>query len=75
VPLIERLAHFKLEDKAMTSSELKRQSVASLKRIANYLGIMVPRDFTREDIFETICDRLGSPEENRVGWRLLDQWK
>jgi hypothetical protein len=59
----------------MTKTELKRHPVSSLKRIANYLGIMVPRDFTRDDIFDTICDRLGSPEENRVGWRLLDQWK
>jgi len=59
----------------MTKTELKRQPVSSLKRIANYLGIMVPRDFSGDDIFETICDRLGSPEENRVGWRLLDQWK
>jgi hypothetical protein len=59
----------------MTRTELKRQPVSSLKRIANYLGIMVPRDFTRDDIFDTICDRLGNPEENRVGWRLLDQWK
>jgi len=59
----------------MTKTELKRQPVSSLKRIANYLGIMVPRDFTRDDIFETICDRLGSPEDNPVGWRLLDQWK
>ena len=59
----------------MTKTELKRQPVSSLKRIANYLGIMVPRDFTRDDIIETICDRLGRPEENRVGWRLLDQWK
>jgi len=59
----------------MTRTELKRQPVSSLKRIANYLGIMVPRDFTRDDIFDIICDRLGSPEENRVGWRLLDQWK
>jgi len=59
----------------MTKTELKRQPVSNLKRIANYLGIMVPRDFTRDDIFDTICDRLGSPEENRVGWRFLDQWK
>jgi len=59
----------------MTKTELKRQPVSSLKWIANCLGIMVPRDFTRDDIFDTICDRLGSPEENRVGWRLLDQWK
>jgi hypothetical protein len=59
----------------MTKTELKRQPVSSLKRIANYMCIMVPRDFSRDDIFETICDRLGSPEENRVGWRLLDQWK
>jgi len=73
VPLIERLVLIQLKDKTMTRTELKRQSVASLKRIANYLGIMVPRDFTRQDVFDTICDRLGSPEENRLGWRLLDQ--
>ncbi|MDI6852960.1 MAG: hypothetical protein QME75_05070 [Deltaproteobacteria bacterium] len=59
----------------MTKTDLKRQPVSSLKRIANYMGIIVPRDFSRDDIFETICDRLGSPEENRVGWWLLDQWK
>jgi len=59
----------------MTKSELRHKSVSILKRIANYMGLMVPRDFTKQDIFETICDRLGSPEENRVGWRLLDQWK
>jgi hypothetical protein len=35
---------------------------------------MIPRDFTKQDIFESICDRLGSPEENRVGWKLLDQY-
>jgi hypothetical protein len=59
----------------MTKTELKRQSVAVLKRIAYPMGLRIPRDFTKNDIFETICDRLGSPEENPVGWRLLDQWK
>ena len=59
----------------MTKTELKRQTVSNLKRIAKDLGITVPRDFTKNDIYETICDRLGSPEGNPVGWRLLDQWK
>jgi hypothetical protein len=58
----------------MTKTELKRKPVSSLKRIAYYLGLVIPRDFTRQDIFESICDRLGSPEENRVGWKLLDQY-
>jgi len=64
-----------MEDKTMTKSELRQRPVSSLKRIANYLGLIIPRDFTKQDTFETIFDRLGSPEENRVGWRLLDQWK
>jgi len=59
----------------MTKSELRQRPVSSLKRIANYPGLFIPRDFTRGDIFEIICDRLGSPEENRVGWTLLDQFK
>ena len=59
----------------MTKTELKRQRVSSLKRIAYYMGLMIPRDFTKQDIFESICDRLGSPEENRVGWKLLDQYQ
>jgi hypothetical protein len=64
-----------MEDKTMTKSELRQRPVSSLKRIANYLGLFIPRDFTKQDTFETICDRLGSPEENRVGWTLLDQFK
>jgi hypothetical protein len=59
----------------MTKSELRQRPVSSLKRIANYLGLFIPRDFTSGDIFEIICDRLGNPEENRVGWTLLDQFK
>ena len=59
----------------MTKTELKRKPVSSLKRIAYYMGLMIPRDFTKQDIFESICDRLGSPEENRVGWKLLDQYE
>jgi len=59
----------------MTKSELRQKSVSSLKRIAYYMGLMIPRDFTKQDIFESICDRLGSPEENRVGWKLLDQYQ
>ena len=59
----------------MTKSELRQRPVSSLKRIANYLGLFIPQGFTKQDTFETICDRPGSPEENRVGWRLLDQWK
>ena len=59
----------------MTKSELRQKPVSSLKRIAHYMGLMIPRDFTKQDIFESICDRLGSPEENRVGWKLLDQYE
>jgi hypothetical protein len=59
----------------MTKSELRQKSVSSLKRIAHYMGLVIPRDFTKQDIFESICDRLGSPEENRVGWKLLDQYE
>jgi hypothetical protein len=59
----------------MTKTELKRKPVSSLNRIAHYLGLVIPRDFTKQDIFESICDRLGNPEENRVGWKLLDQYE
>jgi hypothetical protein len=59
----------------MTKSELRQKPASSLKRIAHNMGLVIPRDFTRQDVFETICDRLGSPEENRVGWKLLDQYK
>ena len=59
----------------MTKNELRQKPVSSLKRIAYYMGLMIPRDFTKEDIFESICDRLGSPEDNRVGWKLLDQYE
>jgi hypothetical protein len=59
----------------MTKTELKRKQVNSLKRIAYYMGLVIPRDFTKQDIFESICDRLGSPEDNRVGWKLLDQYE
>ena len=59
----------------MTKTELKRKPVTCLRQIGQYLGLVIPRDFTKQDIFETICDRLGSPEENRVGWKLLDQYE
>ena len=59
----------------MTKTELKRKPVTCLRQIAHYMGLVIPRDFTKQDIFETICDRLGSPEENRVGWKLLDQYE
>ncbi len=58
----------------MTKSELKRQKVFTLKRIAYDLGITVCRDFSKTDIYEAICDQLGDPAENKVGWTFLDQY-
>ena len=54
---------------------IKAEAGEQPKRIAHYMGLVIPRDFTKQDIFESICDRLGSPEENRVGWKLLDQYE
>lgn len=59
----------------MTKSELQKKPVRTLKRMAQDQGLTIPRDLSKEDIFESICDRLGSPEENRVGWKLLDQYE
>ncbi len=70
-----RLATKKGRVNKMTKTELKRQSVATLKRIAHDSGITVCRDFTKQDIFEAICDRLGDPRENKVGWTFLDQYR
>jgi hypothetical protein len=36
-----------MEDKPMTKSELRQRPVSSLKRIAKYLGLFIPRDFTK----------------------------
>jgi len=59
----------------MTKIELQKKPVGTLKRMAHDQGLTIPRDFSKQDIFESICDRLGSPEENRVGWTLLDQYE
>ena len=56
----------------MTIKELRKLPAIKVRQIADVHGIM---GFAKADLIERICDRLGSPEENRVGWRLLDQWR
>ena len=59
----------------MTKAELKREPVGNLRRIAYNLGIVILRDYTKKDILEAIMARLGSPEENPVGWQRLEGLK
>jgi len=59
----------------MTKTKLKQQSMATLKRIARDNKIKICQDFTKQDIYEAIYDRLGDPKENKVGWTFLDQYR
>ncbi len=55
----------------MTPSKLKKLSMATLKRIAYGYQMMVPRDYSKQDIVDMIADRMG---EDTVAWTLLGQY-
>lgn len=58
----------------MRKAELKELPIQTLKRICRDMSLNIPKDFTKRDITDSIIDRLGSPEGNPVGWKLLDQY-
>ena len=55
----------------MTKRDATKLSKTELKRIAQRLGIVVCADFTRKDIWDALCDRLG---EDKVAWGLAAQY-
>ena len=55
----------------MTPSRLKKLSTATLKRIAYGYQMMVPRDYSKQDIVDLLADRMG---EDPVAWTLLGQY-
>jgi len=59
----------------MTKVELQQKPVRVLKEIAKHLDLTILPDYGKDDISELICAHLGSEEGNRVGWRLLGQFK
>jgi hypothetical protein len=60
----------------MTMDELKKLSASKVRQIARSLNLIIYLPgTTKAEIIGYIIDRLGSPEENRVGWKLLDQYQ
>jgi hypothetical protein len=60
----------------MTIDELKKLSAFKVRQIARSLNLIIDLPgTTKAEIIGYIIDRLGSPEENRVGWKLLDQYE
>ena len=56
----------------MTKTELKKMSCTKLRRIAYDMNILVPGDYTRQDILEAILDVLGDCAE---AWATMEQYR